>query len=205
MKQLLVALCFFSSLASVAQEKTSDDKLSNKAENVTQFVSISPQYAFIDGFRIEVDKKINQNNWIQIAPIVFVRNSFPYENVKDLKGLGLHVYHRYFPGEGIEKYPVYISWGSVYHYHAINYEEDGLIDKVSKKTELHKFGFDVIIGLAFLTESNLVLDLYTGMGIRNTWTKSNSDNPLLFNDHLFDYGYSGVVPLLGIRIGIVFN
>jgi hypothetical protein len=64
-------------------------------------------------------------------------------------------------------------------------------------------GVGMLFGWSYSFANRINLDIYTGGGIRKTFGYENAD---YYNDNsgVFDYGYSGIVPRLGIDIGFWF-
>jgi hypothetical protein len=65
------------------------------------------------------------------------------------------------------------------------------------------FGGGMLFGWSFSFANRINLDIYTGGGIRKTFNYDPSEITY-YNDGVFDYGYSGIVPRLGIDIGFWF-
>jgi len=58
----------------------------------------------------------------------------------------------------------------------------------------------MLFGWSYTFANRINLDVYTGGGLRKTF---NYDDNNYYND-VFDYGYSGIVPRLGVEIGFWF-
>ena len=65
------------------------------------------------------------------------------------------------------------------------------------------FGGGMLFGWSFSFANRINLDIYTGGGIRKTFNYDPAENTY-YSDGVFDYGYSGIVPRLGIDIGFWF-
>lgn len=65
------------------------------------------------------------------------------------------------------------------------------------------FGGGMLFGWSFSFANRINLDIYTGGGLRKTFNYDRNDNAY-FDNSVFDYGYSGIVPRLGIDIGFWF-
>lgn len=65
------------------------------------------------------------------------------------------------------------------------------------------FGGGMLFGWSFSFANRINLDIYTGGGLRKTFNYDGDENTY-YNDDIFDYGYSGIVPRLGIDIGFWF-
>jgi Protein of unknown function (DUF3575) len=64
------------------------------------------------------------------------------------------------------------------------------------------FGGGMLFGWSYSFANRINLDIYTGGGIRKTFNYDNNSNS--GNSEFSDYGYSGIVPRLGIDIGFWF-
>ena len=64
------------------------------------------------------------------------------------------------------------------------------------------FGGGMLFGWSYSFANRINLDIYTGGGIRKTFNYDNNGNS--GNGEFSDYGYSGIVPRLGIDIGFWF-
>jgi len=63
-------------------------------------------------------------------------------------------------------------------------------------------GGGMLFGWSFSFANRINLDIYTGGGLRKTF--NYDDNNTYYDDGIFDYGYSGIIPRLGIDIGFWF-
>jgi hypothetical protein len=64
------------------------------------------------------------------------------------------------------------------------------------------FGGGMLFGWSFSFANRINLDIYTGGGLRKTFNYDANEN--YYTDGVFDNGYSGIVPRLGIDIGFWF-
>lgn len=168
--------------------------------------AIQPLYLLSNGLRLDYDRKINKNHWIQISPILFFSHNTSEKQLSGdrydkQQGAGLHLYHRFYPAKGFAQSQYYISYGPMWHFHDISYQEPNQPEAESLSTSIHKFGADVIIGYHSLSTDNIFIDLYTGLGFRFTDISTSSDNPRNFNQNYWGPGYSGNILILGMRIG----
>lgn len=63
-------------------------------------------------------------------------------------------------------------------------------------------GGGMLFGWSFSFANRINLDIYTGGGLRKAFHSGN--NYLNYTENVFDVGYSGIVPRLGIDIGFWF-
>ncbi|MDO8896344.1 MAG: hypothetical protein Q7V19_01745 [Bacteroidales bacterium] len=172
----------------------------------TRMISFVPQYAFMNGLRLDYDFQLTKNNWIQLAPTFYAgRENMDINNFENITGIGLHAYHRYHPGEGFGKVPVYLSFGPVYQYFHLKHNEWEMNSTKLRNTYIHRIGLDVIIGVFSPAINDIVFDVYTGIGLRHAFQTTDATKAQNFNDSFVDFGYSGSIFILGLRIGIPLN
>ncbi|MBS4012294.1 MAG: hypothetical protein KGZ97_00855 [Bacteroidetes bacterium] len=169
----------------------------------SKILSIVPQYFFASGLRVDFDIKITNNHWIQTAPVIYVGSKMLLiRDYTNAAGVGLSVYHRYYPGLGYGSIPVYVAWGPGYQYTNVEYKETSGMLYLKRNSKIHKAALDFTIGVYSGAGKTVVFDFYMGMGIRHSFINSDGSNPKKFNDFYYDYGYSGTILLLGARIGL---
>lgn len=172
-------------------------------------ITFVPQYLIKNGIRIDYDIRLKSRHWLQVAPQFYLREhapSSPGDHAYDfnkLAGTGLHLYHRYYPGGGPGKDGVYISYGLTWQYFHLLYDEKILTNSIERYAHIHKWGGEVNIGLIALLTDHLIFDIYAGLGTRHAFMRSDADKARQFNGLFTDYGYSGNLINLGIRIGIL--
>ncbi len=176
--------------------------------NPTAVISFVPQYFAVNGLRLDYDLSFNPNHWLQMAPVFFYRNSpsdggLSYDRFNSQKGAGLHIYHRYYPGEGFGKSTIYLGYGPVYHYNHLHYDQTTDNISYERYNSIHKTGLDGIIGFYTLLSDNMMVDFYFGMGFRYSFLSSDANSPLKFNTTYSDFGYSGNIFVFGFRIGFI--
>lgn len=202
-KQLLIlSLILLASLMAKSQISEEHDSI----EPPTKILSLVPQYAIINGLRVDYDFQMSKNHWIQIAPTLYAgKRNMDINDFYSIKGFALQLYHRYHPGEGFDKVPVYLSVGPVYQYFQLRHEEySGSITEM-RNTTIHRVGADILIGIFNTTSNTFIFDLYTGLGLRHAFLSTDAENEHRFDETFIDYGYSGTIWLLGLRIGIPLN
>ncbi|MFO7658181.1 MAG: hypothetical protein R6W78_14065, partial [Bacteroidales bacterium] len=70
-------------------------------------------------------------------------------------------------------------------------------------TVIDKTGPNILIGYQKKVLDNIFIDIFCGGGMRYSFIKTSSLAPRNFDQDIFHYGYTGTVPLVGFRIGIV--
>ena len=192
--------------------------LSQKKENkeLTQpnkMISFVPFYLVTNGIRIDFDRKIKENHWLQIAPQFYLRehgDNDPgdyYNNRRftNLVGAGLHLYHRVYMNKEFSRLNPYMSYGATWQYFNLKYNETPFSNEIERYSEINKVGGDAIVGFVFVLNNFLALDFYGGVGYRYSFLHSDATDPIKFNNFYTDYGYKGNLITTGVRISFLRN
>ncbi len=193
---------------SLAQSDIASDQ-QGSFSHAQKMISFVPQYLGKSGLRIDYDLRLNHKHWLQFAPTIYLQNneishSSHGANFNHLIGSGLHIYHRFYPENEISYPGIYISWGGVYQYYVINYNEQMENSEMKRHSTIQKVGGDVIIGINTRLIEPVLIDFYAGMGLRHSFLESDALNPKRFDELYSDYGYTGNILILGIRISLPF-
>ncbi len=178
-------------------------------------IALVPQYAIMGGMRIDADVRVNERHYLTIAPqLYYSKESYMYPpDETSFSGGGLKLTYRYFPAKKAKGEGGYLGFGLDYKYMSFNYDDYYYYSFVEEDVEYssvtygenHKSfnqgGFDILIGYQFKFSSQFYLDFYTGWGFRlSNYTQDDDDYS--WGSDILDPGYSGFVPMAGIRIGI---
>lgn len=220
MKQLFTVLCL-SFLFSFANLIVAQENLNSPTDSKL-CLSISPQHALTGSLRISIDRQIgNSSSWLILSPaFTSSYNDELWDLYYDRRiGGGLTVSHRYYVTNPVSVNGVYLQYGLVYNYNQLQYEGlawvttdyDGTNALTTAdqqvKDHIHQYGFDLLIGFQAIKSEKLLLDFYMGIGNRNSTTSTTAA------DKQTDSGsasgilaphYQGVLPLVGMRVGIWF-
>ena len=170
--------------------------------------SFVPQYLIKQGIRIDIDKQIKGQHFIQVCPVFYLSEqreedvNYNNNSYSNLLGGGIHIYHKYFVSENFEENPLYISYGPSYNYFEIDYYDDYLDEPVLASSTVQKLGFDVTIGYQRIINDVIALDVFTGLGTRFSYMDSSTGNTDKFNQGILGYNYTGNLLLLGVKLGI---
>jgi len=179
-------------------------------KNYRGMISILPLYMTVNGLRLDLDYSLNRNHWIQAAPVFFLGDNsndktfLSHNDFLQQRGGGLHLYHRYYPGDGFGYNNVYVSYGAMWHYNNLTYNETLSGRSFERYTAINKVGADLIMGLYFLAADWICMDFYTGMGIRYSSFQSDAVKTKKFNSSHMEPGFSGTIFIIGMRIGFTF-
>lgn len=215
---LFVALGIYSGTL-FCQEQQENEPVNNKGFNIF----LVPQYAIVGTFKVEFDKRIrNTSSWLIFGPSYTAQYN---DNMFDLSyeskiGGGLNISHRYYMSKLKAGKGLYLQYGAVYNYNMLTYEDEVWVNTTYEGTDAtisetktvkdhyHKFGMDFIIGYQYVSTLNdrLVLDVYVGMGTRNTYATTTGNTPQNENSSngILSPAFEGVLPVGGIRIGVSF-
>lgn len=201
-------------------------------ENFGWAVAMLPQYAIVSTMRIDFDRTIGHNNVITLSPMFsFARNSsllFPnsddyyYDNATQypenisLTGGGLKFTFRHFFGDFNLNSGLYLGGGLHYRFSHVEYQEEGWIahetngdsylhyEMIDKEEDFNQVGVDVILGYQIYLIDNIFLDVFGGWGIRISDYDTERGEVNHWGETIFDIGYSGYTPLMGLRLGVFF-
>lgn len=165
----------------------------------TMAVSFMPQYLIVGGMRMDFDMQVAPKGWLTLAPVFYyVDNTYMWDpETTSYTGVGAVVNYRYFPsGKGI-----YASVGANYRY--LNAEYTKYNVSTINEAKFNTLGFDLAIGYQFLLVDQFFMDLYLGWGFRYSMEDSDEEDSY-WSDALLDLGYSGFLPVAGVRLGFEF-
>jgi outer membrane protein assembly factor BamA len=112
-------------------------------------------------------------------------------------GVGVFANYRYFPsGKGI-----YAGVGVNYRFLNTDYSEYN--EATEKNAKFNTYGFDFTFGYQFRLVEQLFMDLYLGWGFRYSLQDTEEDEEY-WSDAFLDLGYSGFLPVAGLRLGFEF-
>jgi hypothetical protein len=201
---LLAPLCLYSQEDSASYEKTFS-------------VGAVPQYAIVNGTRLDFDVRLKkENQWLVIAPQFYNykgnSNIWDYE---ELSGFGIDLNHRIYRKGKTLPTGAYFSYGPVFQYFSVKdnglasyvYKEEGIeyvgLNEELIHTNIFKFGGNVMFGVQSMIGDIFYIDTYIGTGIRFSYDNRTSGLHGYFNDWWGDLGYSGSLIVAGVRFGIL--
>ena len=218
----------FSGIAqdSAAVDQKGSEMDSKRAQYKTA-VMLVPQYALINGLRLDVEFRAGKNA-IVIAPSVFAGNGSDDKSWKlynEMMGAGLDIIFKVNLVNSNKMFVPYGALGIGYDFFSLKvdgtgyYIDNGTWDETlgeeiydstyysyfvgEKSVSLHKPGIDVIFGFQFTPLPRIVFDVSAGIAGKYTIASNEKD---LINDvygrNMFDIGYSGIMPSFHIKIGM---
>lgn len=181
-------------------------------------VSWEPIYMVNNGIRLNFDVHIKNNHWIEASPLFYSaykgNSNSRYET---LLGGGIDISHRILLEKDYNT--PYFAYGFTAQYYKLNYSDNVWItynendleymvyDDMDVDHSILKIGPYAVIGYQTLFSKMVIIDIYAGLGIRKSYHFSNTsiigfENN--FNSYYGDFGYTGVMIVAGLKIGILF-
>lgn len=188
------------------------DPSREKFGNNTLTAQIFP--IFFKGYGLEYGRNIyRQQHWVKANGICYVSSSFgSRENtgISNLLGGSVGLVHQYnyfeIPDVGFR---TYFQWGVSYSYFDIR-------NVAKAETHLEKLGLDAVVGFRQNIAKPLFFEFYIGYGQRwllkktidNSHVPADVSDPAArephYDDHMFNYGHSGSMLVVGLNIGFLF-
>ncbi len=210
-------MLFFVANVSLAQQNKEEIEYKNS-------IGFVPHYLIMNGLGLNYERKIGDKQWLALAPQLYANEqseSNSYDLGSDgfytsLLGVGLTVMHKYDFIHDLER-SIYIAYGMEFNYFELKYpyeawytyEENGLeyytYGIAEYKETIQRAGVDILIGYRWHPLSNFYTEIYTGGGIRKSFSETNqTTNPQKFDEYMNGYGYTGTVFLIGLKIGFLY-
>lgn len=182
-------------------------------------VAWSPASIFFNSFKIDFGIKATQNSWFILSPHVYYSNGFEIfddDNFTEMYGYGGTLLFRSFIIDNALPKGPYFGVGLFYSHFSVKYEDTdwyrieytGLsaitYGNAEHTTTIDKLGPDFIFGHQFVIGRDMIIDMFWGAGLRKSFFASSTDlAPRKFDGFITGYGYSGIVFLTGVRIGML--
>ena len=202
MKNRIILLLTLISIAVSAQDSIPAKK---------RIISFSPQYLINYGVRLDFERKISPNKYLVIAPQLYLaeQNNKTDDILTDiddfnlLAGTGLAVSIKNFALKD-GNFGAYLGYGLFYNYYYTEYFEDAEFEPEEVKANIHKMGFDIILGYQLVLYDVAIVDIYTGMAARKSFIDNGDYSDERFTSSPLGYNLTGNIFLLGIKIGIMY-
>lgn len=199
-KQLAISLALLISLQTAMAQ--------DEEKTFGEVLSFHPFHLVNNGIRIDYDRRIGNNHWIQIGPQFYAAERTEdndFREYNELLGFGISIYHRIYVGDKKPSLGTYFSYGATINHFQLTYAEptSSAINVISE-TQINKFGGDIIIGYQTKAFERLIVDVYAGLGARYADRNYTGATQKKFNKFMYDYGFTGNVLMGGIRIGFSF-
>jgi hypothetical protein len=199
--------CFFISVT-IALITANAEAQNDSARN---HLMIVPHYFAFNGIRIDYERHIKKNHWIQLSPQYYFGNveqlvsyNSDYE-FRNISGVGLDLYHKiYIAPEKYHRLSTYISYGVVVNYLTLKFINSGDSLKQTLSKSFPKVGGDLIIGFdVSIPHVPIIFGSYAGIGFRYSFT-DNADVKGHFTKNYYDFAYSGNLFVFGFKLGVRF-
>jgi hypothetical protein len=167
------------------------------------YLGYSDYYYDDDGYRHDEGYDYDDYNYEHNATI-------GEDDLNSFSGAGLEVNYKYFFNR---PQTLYVAGGGSYTRYNIkyaeeywrSYTEDGLEYLTREygdiKQGINKFGANIYFGYQ-MPRPTFLFDVFVGIGYRHSFRTNAAGRP--FNDTMLSLGYSGIVAIAGIRLGVKF-
>ncbi len=185
-------------------------------------ISEVPQYMIAHGIRLDFDKKLNKKNqWFVGGIQIFLDENELQENgyyntsqfYKTMIGYGIQGYHKYLFGNDPVTQGPYLAYGGTFQNYFFKYPTKGwnsykendleyiTQEQYLMRQTIYKFGAELLFGFQFHVFQNIITDVYLGCGLR--YSLYQYPDRKRFNENMLHFGYTGIMPVTGVRIGLV--
>lgn len=226
-KAILIILALSVGAPIYAQQETEVANTITEPQNALSFV---PQYAILNGLRVDYERRIkNGNHWIVMAPTFFLdasNNNYYYDDdyssYETMVGVGINLYYksivyksnRINVKSGLPRHSLYFSAGPNYQYFSLTNTEEIAVPFVDNgityyefdlqdiKKTINRFGAIANVGwqLAF---GRFMLDLYLGVAVKYSTGEGGGIIKTNYAEWT-DLDYSGILLDGGVRVGMFF-
>lgn len=183
-------------------------------------IGIVPQYAFINGTRLDFDFRLNnKGHWLVVAPQFYINNDGSLNwnwDYNRMSGTGIDLQHRFYFKNHSSPLGPYIAYGPVFQYFSIkedalaphHYTENGSayfeLKEQEITTNMFKFGGNLNMGIQMIALDQIYVDCYVGTGFRLSYNNRDKGLSKRFDSWWSSMGYSGSILNLGVRLGLTF-
>lgn len=144
-------------------------------------------------------------------------NNFTEEKNDDLVGVGIYLAQKIYltdGKEGVSKHHPYFLYGASYLFSKIEYAYHGTPSYYDQQTgnyiegevrhgtdKFNIFGAQTTMGDRIDLGEVFSIDIYAGIGLKYTDLSPTSKGARNYSRSVFDYGYTGIHPVVGARLG----
>ena len=219
---LLPAICLFA--MHIHAQQTPGERYAWSQKKYT--FTIQPFQLINSGLKLDFEVRLGDGpGWLQFSPAVYYGTKDIYNIYDDdyynrnrwklrirepytkLKGGGLDVNYKHFMNP---RRTFYTAAGVTYTHFSLSYWgfawydyiEDGLLYHGYMydfhTQHIDRVGLNYYFGYQIPARRAFVYDMFWGLSCRHSYSDKNK---LSYDDHVYSYGYSGLIFIAGIRIG----
>jgi hypothetical protein len=152
-------------------------------------------------FQLGYERYFNQNTSFYLAAGLGYRDN-DYEKVFAVRSEAQMRFHVYTVVQPRQSHRLYFAPYLLNEYYETEYNHYTSGYEMWSTDTFDAFGGGMLFGWSYSFANRINLDIYTGGGFRKTFGYDSESN--YYDDSVFEYGYSGIVPRLGIDIGFWF-
>ena len=226
LKQIVVLTVAFL-LGTEVLAQTHSDSLKIQRPLLRNFISFVPQYSITDGFRVDYERGIKENQiWLGLGTMFFYSQGEyygygTYYNVNSLNGVGIlpNIKFRAYNSDkvnkrsGVPRHIMYLETGPLLQYFKVNYETEIPQSFIENGVEYFEFELQEVTSSIFRTGLNLnvgwqlvlnqfVMDVYVGAGFRVSFAEDEPSE--YYYAEWISPLYTGFLLNGGIKFGFLF-
>jgi hypothetical protein len=198
--------------SSAGQADTSNTNAEQLLRGKGFALSFVPQTFVKSGFRVDVTYFFkNAEHSLTLTPTLYQGEpSRDRTGNEELSGAGTELIHNIYFGKESQEQPsstkraVYLAHGPFFRRFSVDYQNSN----TDYTRDINKYRYSLMFGVTLVTDFSLYVDFYLGGGIRRTSVSTNDpelpEDEELFNQSFIDYGFDGVLPVSGLKIGVKF-
>lgn len=170
-------------------------------------VSLVPVPLAFNGFRLDVDCRLKDRLWLQIAPQYNCKRKGVYTK---LDGFCLEANVRYYLKNSSSR-GFYLASGIGLDYNQIQQGKTDEFEVETKEYGLNstRFGGQIQLGYSFNLWPRALMDLYVGAAFRHSFNSYDSEDSRMAVEagdiKPWQYHFSGLYMQVGVRIGMMFG
>lgn len=215
MKKHIIKICFLTTLF-----LSYFNNAHSQTDSTRWMIMYMPQYLINNGIRLDIERKMkNVNTWIVVSPQLFANYNKNTRFDEDyhynkLIGAGLDISIKRFLIEKHSPKGIYISTGLDWVYTDISLTRPVWINTTENNLnyilpankeynqKINRIGINGTLGYETAVIEGLYIDVFVGFGLRYSVYDSPYEPIFKFNEHTWDYGYTGTCVVAGFKIGI---
>jgi hypothetical protein len=211
---ILAAVCC---TGAFAQSKTDTSK-TYKPNGVNFSLGFEPIFAFNNCFKTDLEvKPLNWNFGLEVTPELYSASHILNNQHDDISGFGLGLYQKLYLNTGNSD-RIMLAYGATYRHIDVTYTDEGFIPFTQNGLNYYEYKnfTDVLKNNSVLANiyisapvadipDSFFLDAYMGGGYKFTKQQSTYGGFRNYNTQIYDYGYKGLVFLIGIKLGLQYT
>ncbi len=193
-----------------------------KAKSAKFMFSFEPLALSVSSFRINQEFYFSKTNSIVFTEELYARegyhdmdffpiflfNGLDDNDISKVYGFGLGISYKKYLFNKDKMRGFYAGIG--FKYTNINLEQETYIyvneyeyeNSIINRNEINSFCTNLNLGVTLSIRDRVFFDFFTGVGLKMSNIDTKGGDAIESYNSIYNYGYSGIIPVLGARIGI---